>query len=160
MNMIEREITDFDQIEDLLKVARVCRVALHDGEFPYIVPMCFGYSLKGGKLELYFVSVDKGKKIDLIKADNNAAFEIDKLLDIVQDTETPTGFSVAYRSITGTGTLENVTGIDKITGLNRIMTKFGENAQGIKYSEQTLNSFAVLKLTAGELCCKEHCTNS
>lgn len=150
------EITNFDKIEHLLRAARVCRIGLNDGKFPYIVPMCFGYNLEGGKLELYFSTEEKGKKMDLLKADNNAAFEIDKLIDIVKEGDNTPGFTAAYRSITGTGVLESVTGIDKITGLNLIMKKYGENPADTKYSEQTINSFAVLKLTAYEFCCKEH----
>lgn len=153
------EITNFDKIEHLLRAARVCCVALNDGKFPYIVPMCFGYNLAGGKLELYFSTEEKGKKMDLLKADNNAAFEIDKLIDIVKEGDNTLGFKAQYRSITGTGVMETVTGIDKITGLNLIMKKYGGNPANTKYSEQTLNSFAVLKLTAYEFCCKEHNTN-
>ena len=158
MVMTDREITNLDEIEELLNNARVCRVALNDGAFPYIVPMCFGYNLRGGKLELYFITEEKGKKMDLLKVDNNAAFEIDKLLDIVKDTDTPPGFTVSYRSIAGTGVLENITGIDKITGINLIIKKYSESSANPKYSEQVLNSFAVLKLTAAEVCCKEHIT--
>lgn len=148
----EREVKDFDEIDLLLSQARVCRIALIDGEYPYIVPMCFGYDLTGGKLELYFCGSEKGRKIELIKRNHNAAFEIDKLHEIVKNEE---GFGIAarYRSITGTGEIEFITGIDKITGLNLILRKYGDNPAEGKVSEQTLNSLAVLKLTAEEFCC-------
>ena len=155
MTGIEREITDINEIEDVLRSARVCRIALIDGAYPYIIPMCFGYNLTGGKLEIYFRCDEKGKKIDLIKANSNAAFEIDKLHDIVK-TDPACGFSAHYHSITGTGTIESITGVDKITGLNLLMKKYFGGTPESKYSEQMLNSFAILKLTAGELCCKEH----
>lgn len=151
----EREITNFDEIDSLLGKARVCRIALFDGEYPYIVPMCFGYDLGDGKLELYFRCEEKGKKMELLKANNSAAFEIDELCEVVR-SETPYGFTARYWSITGKGTVEFVTGIDKITGLNHILKKYVENPSELKLHEQTLNSFAILKLTAGEFCCKEH----
>lgn len=152
----EKEITDFDEIDSLLNSSRVCRIALMNGNFPYIVPMCFGYNLEGGKLELYFRCEEKGKKLDLIKTNNYAAFEIDKLYDIVK-SEKYFGFSAAsYKSITGTGVIEVTTAIEKITGLEFIMKKYGEFSENAKIPEQVLNSIAVLKLTAGEFCCKEH----
>ncbi len=147
----EREVRDLDEIDLLLSRARVCRVALIDGEFPYIVPMCFGYNLTGDKLELYFCASEKGKKIDLISRNHNAAFEIDKLHEIVRNSE-GFGFAARFRSITGTGEIESITGIDKITGLNLILKKYGSGGD-THVSEQTLNSLAVLKLTAKEFCC-------
>lgn len=152
----EREITDFDEINRVLSSSRVCRIALINGEWPYIVPMCFGYNLEGGKLELFFRCEEKGKKMDLIKNNSYAAFEIDKLYDMVKSDKFY-GFSApSYHSITGTGVIEVTTGIEKITSLDFIMKKYGEFPDKGKLPEQLLNAFAVLKLTAGEFCCKEH----
>lgn len=155
MTGIEKEITDIDKIEDVLRSARVCRIALFDGEYPYIIPMCFGYDLTGGKLEIYFRCEEKGKKMELLKANGKAAFEIDKLHDIIK-TDAACGFAANYHSITGTGTIESITGIEKITGLNLLMKKYFGGTPESKYPEQQLNSFAILKFTAGEFCCKEH----
>lgn len=150
----EREITDINEIEDVLRSARVCRIALIDGAYPYIVPLCFGYSLTGDKLQIYFCCGEKGKKMELIKYNNKAAFEIDKLYDIIR-TEQSLGFAAHYRSIAGTGTIEIVTGIDKITGITLLTNKYLDGEAEKKYSEQTLNDCAVLKLTADKFCCIE-----
>lgn len=155
----EKEITDTDEIEDVLRSSRVCRVALIDGAFPYIVPMLFGYNLTGEKLELYFRCEEKGKKMDIIKSNANAAFEIDKLHDIIK-TDHSLGFAAHYHSIAGTGTIEVVTGIDKIAGISLLMKKYMNGTADGKYSEQALNSCAILKLTVDELCCKEFEPNS
>ena len=152
--MSEREITDVNEIDRLLSSTRVCRVALFDKNYPYIVPMCFGYNITGGNLELYFRCEEKGKKIDLIKENSHAAFEIDRLHEIAA-ADDPCGFAAHYHSITGVGTIEVVTGVYKITGLNLIIKKYVANPPE-KLSEQTLNSVAVLKLTASEFCCKEY----
>ena len=80
MRRKDREIRDIDEIVRILNEAQVCRLALFDGEYPYIIPMCFGFDLDGDKLELYFHCAARGKKLDLIKENNRAAFEIDKLM--------------------------------------------------------------------------------
>ena len=152
---IEQEITDIDEIDKFLCAARVCRIALNSGEYPYIIPMLFGYNLTGGKLELYFRCEEKGKKTELLKANNDAAFEIDILYDIYK-SEKLGGFEASYQSITGVGTIEFITGIDKITGLSLITKKYNDSKTEMKCSEQQLNSFAILKLTASEFCCKKH----
>lgn len=154
MTGTEREITDINEIEEVLRSARVARIALFDGEYPYIIPMCFGYDLTGGKLELYFRCEEKGRKTELIRANSKAAIEIDKLHGIeIDKNDSARGFSAHYHSITGTGTIENITGVEKITGLNLLMKKYLGEIPESKYHEQTLNSFAVLKFTANEFCC-------
>ncbi len=151
----EREITNIDEIDKFLSGARVCRIALKGKEFPYIIPMLFGYNLTGGKLEMYFRCEIKGKKTELLKENNEAAFEIDVLYDVIKD-EKICGYEAVYKSMTGIGTIEFITGVDKITGLSRINQKYGRLSPETKISEQLLNSFAILKLTADEFCCKEH----
>ena len=150
----ERELTDINEIENVLRLARVCRIALIDGEYPYIVPMCFGYNFTGEKLEIYFCCKEKGKKTELIKSNGKAAFEIDRLHDIIR-VDHSLGFAAHYHSITGIGTIEIVTGIDKITGITLLTKKYLDGDTDNKFSEQTLNDCAILKLTADELCCLE-----
>lgn len=152
MTGTEREITDINEIEEVLRSARIARIALFDGEYPYIIPMCFGYDLTGGTLEIYFRCDEKGRKMELIRANSRAAFEIDHLLSI-EKNDSVCGFSANYHSIMATGTIESITGIEKITGLNLLMKKYLGGTPESKYPEQMLNSFAVLKFTANEFCC-------
>ena len=123
MRRAEREIKDITEIERILNEAQVCRLALLEGEFPYIIPMCFGYTLEGDQLVLYFHSAPHGKKIDLIKANNNAAFELDRMGEIIRG-DIACQFSATYECITGRGTLDILNGIEKLTGLNSIMAKY------------------------------------
>lgn len=155
MRRAEREVTDIAEIERILNSARVCRIALVDGEFPYMIPMCFGYTLESGELALYFHSAPQGKKMELLKENNNAAFEIDELGDIIPG-EIACSFSATFECITGKGTIDIINGIEKITGLNTIMAKYDKSGREHRYSEQMLNNVAILKLTAEEFCCKAH----
>lgn len=152
MRRAEREVTDIDEIQGILDRAQVCRLALMDDEFPYIIPMCFGYDLTEDKLVLYFHCAGKGKKLDLIKANSNAAFEVDSLNEIISG-DIACSFSALYESITGIGTVEVINGIEKITGLNRIMSKYSGSPE-FKYSEGMLNNVVILRLTADSFCCK------
>ena len=65
MRRSEREVTDIAEIERILNEAQVCRIALVDGEFPYLIPLCFGYTLESGELALYFHSALQGKKPEI-----------------------------------------------------------------------------------------------
>lgn len=154
MRRAEREVKDINEIERILKEAKICRLALMDGKYPYIIPLCFGYSLTAGQLELYFHCAAQGKKMDLLKKNNNAAFEIDRLNEIYSTSELACSFTAAYESITGVGSVEVINGIEKLTGLNSIMEKYAGAEKEYKYSEEMLNNVVILKLTAEEFCCK------
>lgn len=157
MSRTDIEIRDINEIVRILTEAQVCRLALLNGEYPYIIPMCFGFDLDGDKLELYFHTSAQGKKLDIIKENNRAAFEIDKLSRIVGG-EVACGFTADYECITGVGTVDVINGIEKITGLNTIVRKYADGFSDNKYSEQMLNNVVVLKLTVDEFCCKAHKT--
>jgi nitroimidazol reductase NimA-like FMN-containing flavoprotein (pyridoxamine 5'-phosphate oxidase superfamily) len=66
MRRKDREVTDMNEIIEIIKKCDVCRLAFFDKEYPYIVPLNFGYSYDGAKLELYFHGANAGKKLELL----------------------------------------------------------------------------------------------
>ena len=54
MRRKDREITDFNEIVDVIRACDVCRIAMNDGDYPYIVPMNFGLDVQDGQVYLYF----------------------------------------------------------------------------------------------------------
>ncbi|NFL54390.1 hypothetical protein FDB79_01980 [Clostridium botulinum] len=46
MRRCDRAITEFDDIVKVMKACKVCNVAFHDDEYPYVVPMTFGLEVK------------------------------------------------------------------------------------------------------------------
>lgn len=43
MRRKDKEITEAAQIRGILERGKVCRIAFFDDEFPYMVPVCFGF---------------------------------------------------------------------------------------------------------------------
>ncbi len=80
MRREDKEINDIATIEGIIRKARVCRLALSENGQPYIVPLCFGYKDNN----LYFHSAGEGKKLDIIKKNNNVCFEFDIDLELVK----------------------------------------------------------------------------
>ena len=102
MRRKEKEITDIEEIEDIIKKAICCRIGLVDNDEPYIVPVCFGYERNA----LYFHSASEGWKVELIKKNNQVCFEIDTDLEFVKSRDIekePCRCSMKYRSVIGTG---------------------------------------------------------
>lgn len=54
MRRKDREITDFNEIIDIIKKCDVCRIALNDDEYPYVVPLNFGLDVQGNQVIFLF----------------------------------------------------------------------------------------------------------
>jgi len=97
--MVEiREITDIDEIEEIIRKAICCRIGLVDNDGPYIVPVCFGYE----RSALYFHGALAGRKVELIRKNSKVCFEIDTDVEMV-NVETLCDSVVKYRSVIGVG---------------------------------------------------------
>jgi nitroimidazol reductase NimA-like FMN-containing flavoprotein (pyridoxamine 5'-phosphate oxidase superfamily) len=99
MRRKEREIKDKAEIESIINKASVCRLAMTDGKQPYLVPLCFGYKDNA----LYFHSAREGKKLDILRKNNNVCFEFDTDHELVA-SENACDWGMKYRSVIGYGT--------------------------------------------------------
>jgi len=73
MRRKDKEVPGAKDIEDIIRKATICRLALCEGDRPYIVPLCFGY--EDGKL--YFHSASRGRKLKILENNRNVCFEMD-----------------------------------------------------------------------------------
>lgn len=145
MRRSDREITDQAEIEAIIRAARVCRLAMWDGEWPYIVPLCFGYR----EGTLYFHSAREGKKISLLRKNNRVAFSLDLDAEVVT-SPLSCRWSMKYRSITGRGEVEFLEEpFAKEAGLGVIMEQYGEGQAA--FSEEQLAAVTVFQLQITEM---------
>ena len=107
MRRTDRQVADEAGIRAILDRCQVCRLALWDEEGPYIVPMSYGYRWDEGVLKLYFHCAGEGRKLDALRRDPRAAFEMDADYAVV-GAESACGYTCTYRSVTGMGLLRVV----------------------------------------------------
>ena len=98
MRRKEKEVSDPEAVESIVKRAQVCRIAFSQDDVPYIVPMIFGYKDSA----VYLHSVPEGKKIDILKANPNVCFEVDVDQELVK-ADTACDWGMRYRSVIGFG---------------------------------------------------------
>ena len=77
MRRHDREITEKEEMIEILNKCSVCRLAFNDIDYPYIVPLNYGVEVTAEEVVLYFHSAKTGTKHDLIKRDNRVSFEVD-----------------------------------------------------------------------------------
>ena len=150
MRRKDREITDFNKKMDIINKCKVCRVGLSDNDIPYIIPLNFGYVVENNTLVLFFHSAMEGKKLDIIKKNNNACFEIDCDNKLIEG-ESACNYSYSYKSLIGFGKiiiLENIE--DKIFGLSSIMKHQTEKDIIHEFTQEQVNTVCVYKMIVDE----------
>jgi nitroimidazol reductase NimA-like FMN-containing flavoprotein (pyridoxamine 5'-phosphate oxidase superfamily) len=149
MRKKDREITGIDEIEAIISHADVCRIALTDNNIPYIVPMNFGYS--GGDVKrLWFHCAPNGKKLDIIRRNNNVCFEVDTDHHLYTG-EKACDFGMNYRSVIGWGRIEIVTDdAEKRLGMNCLMSHYSGNDK-YSYKKESFEGMLVLRLDIQEM---------
>ncbi len=142
MRRKDREITEITEMEAIISRADVCRIALTDNDTPYIVTMNFGYS---PDRKFYFHCAREGKKIDMIRKNNNVCFELDTDHELIAGTEA-CDFGMRYSSIIGWGKIFILTGDEeKREGFNSIMQHYSGKS-GFSYIPEQFDKTTVLRL--------------
>ncbi|MGA1977179.1 MAG: pyridoxamine 5'-phosphate oxidase family protein [Bacteroidales bacterium] len=149
MRKKEKEVTDIYEIESIISNSDVCRIALADGNIPYIVTMNFGYC-GGNNKRIYFHCAPEGRKIDIIRKNNYACFEMDTG-HVIRESKSPCNFSMEYKSIVGYGHISLVMDeTEKISGLNAIMSHYS-GCNKFVYKKSGFDAVQVLRLDITEL---------
>ncbi len=150
MRRADRAVLGLDGIENIMQKCEVCRLALMGPEYPYIVPLNFGYVREGDIFTLYFHCAKEGLKLDLIRACPRAAFEMDANVRIVEG-ETANHYTAHYESVMGRGAVEIVKDDqEKRRGLEALMQQIAPG-KAFSFSDETLSALEVLKLTVSEI---------
>ena len=149
MRRKDREVTDREEILDIMRRCDVCRLGLHDEEYPYVVPLNFGLMADDEKVELIFHSALEGHKVDLIGADDRAGFEMDcsHQLQYFEDR----GYcTYSYESVMGCGRISILDESEKMAALRAIMDQYhpGENAH---FDPAAMPRTLVYKLTVEKM---------
>ena len=140
---------DAASIQSIMKKATVCRLAMVDGDTPYVVPLCFGYRDN----TLYFHGACKGRKIDLLRANPNVCFEIDIIAEPME-AETPCDWSMRYQSVVGFGKAVFIEDAEeKRAALNVIMAQYSDKA--FTYPDTMLAATAVIKVAIDRMTGKQ-----
>jgi nitroimidazol reductase NimA-like FMN-containing flavoprotein (pyridoxamine 5'-phosphate oxidase superfamily) len=145
MRRKDQEIVDWGVIDSIIGKAQVCRLALSDGDQPYVVPMCFGYDGKN----LYFHSAGEGKKIEILKKNPKICFEIEGDCEI-EKGKAACDWGMIYKSVIGFGTISFIDDIDsKRKALDVIAKKYAH--ESFTYPEKAVEKVTVIKVDIEEI---------
>lgn len=154
MRRRDREITGDDALRQVMERCKVCRLAMLDGDRPYIVPLNFGYQYEQGVFTLFFHSAAEGRKIEVLRENPRVCFEMDGAHAPVEGS-TPCQMGFLYESLIGEGTVTFLTDAqEKTAALRRILLH--QCGKEFALPEQAAESVTVFCLTVTTLSGKRH----
>ena len=154
MRRKDREISSREEIIRIIQEEGICRLAIKDEPYPYIIPMNYGIEIDKEQIILYFHSAMEGRKINLIKKDNKVGFEIDRNQGLVYDTEKGS-CSILYECVIGNGEIVFLNKDEKIKALRLILQHHGRG-EDFPITEAMVERTICFKLVVNEVTGKKH----
>jgi uncharacterized protein len=150
MRRNDKQIIDTAEIEDILSRALVCRLALCDDGWPYIVPLCFGYKDN----TFYFHCANQGKKLDIIRKNPNACVEVDIDHKLVAQDQDACKYGFGYKSVIAFGKAEVLIDLEaKRRALDIIMQHYSKGQ--FTYIPESLDGIVIIKMQVDEMTAKK-----
>jgi uncharacterized protein len=152
MRRSNQEITDRRIIEEILSDSGLCRLGFVDGDRAYVLPFNYGYKDNC----IYIHCAVEGKKLELIRKNNQVCIEIDQSLKI-EKHEKACRWSMKYRSVIAYGKVIIVTDESKKkNGLDIIMRHNGAGEEtDLNYGNHEINSIVILEIRILEITGKQ-----
>ena len=153
MRRKDREIKDLSKIEQIINQARFLHLGMFDGEFPYVVPLHYGFINENDKFIFYCHSALEGKKLDCIKNNSNVFIEIDTGEKLIT-ADTACKYGAEYKSVMCTAKATIVEDKDeKMFGLKLLMKT--QTGKDFEIPRLMLNAVTVIRLEVLSISAKE-----
>ncbi|MCX8131990.1 MAG: pyridoxamine 5'-phosphate oxidase family protein [Clostridia bacterium] len=146
MRRKDREVSNIEEIKSIIEKCRVCHLAMVDKGLPYVIPLNFGYKIADNSLVLFFHSAKEGRKIDILKENNEVCFEM-AYEGKLGHVENPCNSGYYFESVHGFGHVEFIEDIDeKCNALTQLMKH--QTNQDFIFTEMQANSVCILKVVS------------
>ncbi len=153
MRRKDREITDINEILEIIQNADILHLGLFDGDYPYIVPLHYGYEYQDGRLVFYMHGAREGHKLDLIKNDPNVCIELENDTELISGGDVACAYGATFASVIARGQAEIVSDAqEKIKGLKLLMEK--QTGREFEINEKMAASVAVIKVAVNDFTAK------
>ena len=127
MRRKDREITDMQQILSIVDRCKILRLGLFDRDYPYVVPLHYGYEFFENRLVFYMHSATEGHKLALIADNPHVCVELDGDAELISGGEIPCMYGSSFASVIGrdfafTGEMAATVAVIRVT-LNKFTAK-------------------------------------
>ncbi|MBR1938523.1 MAG: pyridoxamine 5'-phosphate oxidase family protein [Spirochaetales bacterium] len=147
MRRKDREVTDFDKIIEIIDECPIIRIGMAAGNFPYIVPLNFSYTVdrENKKVSFYIHGAMAGRKYELLTANPYCSFEMDVniKMDILPEHH---DITTRYKSVMGEATVTAIEGEEKVRVIEDIILGRYKETKGFDYNKAMVERTAIFRL--------------
>ena len=152
MTKRELQITDENQIRDILDTAKVLHLGMCVNNEPYVVPMNYGYTMEDGKLVFYLHSAVQGRKLDMLRENPSVFIELDCDREPFKG-EKPCQYGLAYSSLMGRGKARIIEDVEeKMAAMTMLMKT--QTQKDFTFNERLVSIVAVIRIDVEEYTAK------
>ena len=155
MRRKDREIVDRAKIYRIVDSAKILHMGLADGDYPYIVPLHYGFEYldESDSYVFYMHGAKSGHKLDLIEKSANAFIELETDVELLSGGDDPCEYSSFYASFMGRGQASVVQNeFEKEKALKLLMKN--QTARDFEFTQQMIASAAVIKVVVKDYTAK------
>lgn len=149
MRRKDREVSNIEEIKNIIEKCKVCHLAMVDKGLPYVIPLNFGYKIEDNSLVLFFHSAREGRKIDILKEYNAVCFEMAYEGKLVSYIENPCNSGYYFESVHGFGFVEFVEDTNEKCSALTLLMKHQTN-QDFVFTEKQANGVCVFKVATSD----------
>ena len=142
-----------NEILRILDACMVLHLGLCDEDWPYVVPLNYGYTFEEGKLTLYMHGATTGYKYDLIRKNPKISFEMDCEVTPFEG-KTACQYGTTYSCVMGRGTAKI---IEDAAEKERALSVFMKTQTGkeFEFNEKLVSIVNVIKVEVTEFSAKK-----
>ncbi len=153
MRRKDREITAIKDILNIVSEAKILHLGLFDTDYPYIVPLHYGYEYMDGNLVFYMHCAKEGYKLDLINKDIHVCIALECNVKLISGGDVPCDYASSFASVIARGVASVVNDKDeKIHGLRLLMKN--QTGRLFAFDNDMADSVAVIKVVCDSFTAK------
>jgi uncharacterized protein len=147
MRRTDKLVTDINVLHDLICKTQVCRIALVDGDKPYLAPMNFGFD----GTYLYFHAARQGQKIDILRKNPRICIEFEQNVALVPGKK-PCDYGFHYMTVICHGQAEFLDVLEeKRWALHQIIRQYEPDWQRYNLNEGEVAAIVLFKVRIDEI---------
>ncbi|MBO4880427.1 MAG: pyridoxamine 5'-phosphate oxidase family protein [Firmicutes bacterium] len=154
MRRKDREVTDIAEIRRILDKADILHMGLFDGDYPYVVPVHYGYEFREDTLVFYTHGAKEGHKLDLIRKDPHICVQVDCDVETLP-AKAACGYGSTFASVIAKGKAEILEDPAEKAEALKILMKC-QTGMDFPINGAMASAVAVLKITASEFTAKRN----
>ncbi|MEI7729293.1 MAG: pyridoxamine 5'-phosphate oxidase family protein [Verrucomicrobiota bacterium] len=121
MRRNDKAITDRAALDAIIRSSQVCHLALAKDNWPYLVPVSFGYDGRA----IYLHTATEGTKLEFFQANPQVCFEFECNVEVRRHPDLACKWSMAYESVIGFGVIRELVEVAaRDYALNEIMRQY------------------------------------